>query len=117
VVSYIRGDLAKPVLPDEDVKGMVLIRGESFRLTMTTNGRENSRLVGKAYFDSSEGTIDLVETEGPDKGGMTAGIFEVNGDEMRICFPVREPFLERPTVMAAEPGSNRELLILRRLGQ
>jgi uncharacterized protein (TIGR03067 family) len=117
VVNYVRGDRAKPVLPDEDVQGTVQIRDGMFRFTISSGGREEARLLAKIYLDPAEGAIDLVETDEPDKGGMTSGIYELNGDEMRICLPTAEPFLERPTVISAEPGSHRELLILRRMNQ
>jgi uncharacterized protein (TIGR03067 family) len=116
-MSYVRGDRARPVLPDEDVKGMVQIRDGMFRFTISSGGREEVCLFAKVYLDSAEGAIDLVEADGPDQGGMISGIYEINGDEMRICLPTAEPFLERPTVMNVEPGSHRELLILRRMYQ
>src|SRR5262249_19253582 len=47
------------------------------------------------------------------KGGRTSlGIFELNGDKLRICF--REKGGERPSEFASEKGSNLVLIELRR---
>jgi uncharacterized protein (TIGR03067 family) len=116
VVELIRGDSASKVLPEEDMHGTVEFEGNTFRFVITSLGQEMDRWEATMSVDyaRSPGTIDLTFVVGPDSGRTAAGIFELNGDELRICLPIRHPFDDRPTELNAPQGSNRALFTLHR---
>jgi len=116
VVELVRGDLAAKVLPEEDMAGIVEIDGDHFRFIKTSLGQELDRVEAKVTVDYSRspGWIELTFVSGPDRGRTAAGIFELNGDEAQLCFPIRPPFDDRPTEFTAGQGSNRILFTLRR---
>jgi len=59
--------------------------------------------------------IDYVNLEGPSKAKTQAGIFELSGDELKICMSA--PNQERPTVFSSRPGDNRSYTTWRRTGK
>jgi uncharacterized protein (TIGR03067 family) len=115
VVELTRGDLAGKVLPNEDMQGVVDFQDDTFRFTLTSNGKVESQSAATFTLDPTGTQIDVTYTAGPDRGRMVLGLIEQNGDRVRICLPCQEPLLERPTVFDAETGSNRVLYVLRRL--
>jgi uncharacterized protein (TIGR03067 family) len=58
-------------------------------------------------------TIDIVPTEGAQKGKVIAGIYQLDGDELKLCLsrPGKE---QRPTEFATKAGSESVLLTLKR---
>lgn len=117
VIELARGDLASKVLPNEDFTGVVDFQVETFRFTMSSHGKAETRLQASFSADRSldSGSIDLTMIGGPNHGQVVMGIFELVGDELRICLPIQPPFNERPTGFKVEYGTNRELYVLRRL--
>jgi len=117
VIELTRGDLAAKVLPNEDMNGQVDFEDDTFRFTISFNGKIESSLNATFVHDPSQlpGTIDLTYLSGPDRGRVALGIYELNGDELRICVPLNDSLADRPTEMNAENGSNRMLYVLRRL--
>jgi uncharacterized protein (TIGR03067 family) len=116
VVELVRGDSASKILPDEDMTGTVQIEGNSFLFTIDSLGQEMERWEATISVDYSRapGTIDLTFISGPIRGRTAAGIFEMNGDEMRIALPVRDAFDDRPTELSAPQGSNKAVFTLKR---
>ena len=58
-------------------------------------------------------TIDLKAVEGSEKGLILEGIYEIKGDEMKLC--VRgEPGADRPLEFATKEGSKLVLFVLKR---
>jgi uncharacterized protein (TIGR03067 family) len=55
-------------------------------------------------------TIDATVTSGPDKGKKTVGIYEIDGDMLKICFAEKE----RPTEFSAKKGSSCTLDVYKR---
>jgi uncharacterized protein (TIGR03067 family) len=58
-------------------------------------------------------SIDCLLSEGPYKGLVVAGIYELNGDTLKICWSAWG-VLEHPIEFSATPGSQRALVILKR---
>jgi uncharacterized protein (TIGR03067 family) len=52
-------------------------------------------------------TIDVIVTEGPNKGAVMLGIYEIDGDTLRACFDMGGK--KRPTEFKSPPGS--EMLV------
>jgi uncharacterized protein (TIGR03067 family) len=115
VVELTRGDLAGKVLPNEDLQGVVDFQDDTFRFTLTSQGKVESQSVATFTLDPTGTQIDVTYTAGPDRGKMALGIIEQARDRVRICLPCQEPLLDRPADFNAEVGSNRILYVLRRL--
>ena len=70
--------------------GMVILQS---KITIDTNARPH--------------TIDYELTDGPDKGKIRHGIYELKGDTLLSCFGA--PGAERPTAFVSKPGDYRVL--------
>jgi len=58
-------------------------------------------------------TIDLTIEEGPSKGQTGLGIYELNGDQLKLCLG-RPGLPNRPTAFASPKGSDAQYVVLRR---
>ena len=56
--------------------------------------------------------LDLTVTDGSQQGAVVEGIYELKGNELRICAKVIGK--ERPTEFQSPAGSNVVLLVLKR---
>jgi uncharacterized protein (TIGR03067 family) len=56
--------------------------------------------------------IDVIPGDGPDKGKKLQGIYELNGDNLRIC--LSKPGKKRPTEFTSQADSGRVLIVLNR---
>src|SRR5262249_49727724 len=54
-------------------------------------------------------TIDYAMTDGPTKGQKQYGIYEIDGDTVRVCFAA--PGKDRPTEFASKPGNGHTLTV------
>jgi uncharacterized protein (TIGR03067 family) len=52
-------------------------------------------------------TLDIIVTDGPDKGKTLPAIYEINGDTMRICLSIKGK--DRPTAFESKPDSGTVL--------
>jgi uncharacterized protein (TIGR03067 family) len=61
--------------------------------------------VGTQTIDPSKSpkTIDVTITEGPSKGMVMLGIYEISGDTLKVCFDMEGK--KRPTEFKSAPGS------------
>ena len=57
-------------------------------------------------------TIDMKFTEGPEKGNTSYGIYELDGDNFKLCLTITGK--NRPTEFAAKPKSGHGLEVLKR---
>jgi uncharacterized protein (TIGR03067 family) len=57
-------------------------------------------------------TFDLVFTQGPEKGNTNRGIYEIKGDQWKLCLATRGD--ARPTAFATRPATGHALQVLRR---
>ncbi|HVS40312.1 MAG TPA: TIGR03067 domain-containing protein [Gemmataceae bacterium] len=58
-------------------------------------------------------TLDLTFGDGPNKGKTAKAVYEIKGDELKICHG--EPDAERPKELAAKEGSDLTLATLKRV--
>jgi len=86
-----------------------------------TRGNETSVLFGPQVFmkakftvdpTRSPKTIDLVHTDGGSAGQMQQGIYELEGDTLRLALAV--PGKERPSDFSASPGDGRTVVSWKR---
>ncbi len=97
-------------LPEEDFKEVVLIL-EGDRHT-TRNGAD--RYSGTFAIDPGKKPkrIDFLYDDGPEKGKTARGIYEFDGDTLKICLGLAGQ--ERPTEFTSKPGSRHFLEVLKR---
>jgi uncharacterized protein (TIGR03067 family) len=101
-------------LTEEDAKGVeVKLVVKDGKYTIYFNGKKG--ITGKLKLDASKNPkqIAAVAEEGPYKGKAMLGIYELKGDEMRVCFA--QPTKDRPTEFRTEKGSGLMLLGYRRV--
>jgi uncharacterized protein (TIGR03067 family) len=74
----------------------------------------DARLEGTFTVDQSRmpKTFDMTVAEGGDFATYPAGIYQLNGGTLRLCFAF--PARERPSTFETTPGSGRTLFIYRR---
>ncbi len=85
--------------------GRIIMKGDRF--TTESMGAEYAGISTVAAPN-----IDLRFTTGPEKGNTARGIFDLSGDELRICLTLTAT--ERPTEFRTWPGSGLALETLRR---
>src|SRR5437763_14240052 len=89
-------------LPADQLKGLVLTF-EGAKHTVK-NGTEVVQ-VGTQTIDPSKSpkAIDVTLTDGPMKGAVLLGIYELDGDTLKVCFDTGGK--KRPTEFKSPPGS------------
>jgi uncharacterized protein (TIGR03067 family) len=97
-------------VPEPAFKGSrIIINGETFK-AITEGVTYEGTL--KIKTTSKPKTIDLMFTEGPEKGKTALGIYELVGDDLKICLAM--PGRTRPASFSTKPGSGHALQALRR---
>lgn len=99
-------------LNDETVKRL--------RLTLTKEGGYKTELGEQVLFDSTcrldaakqPAQIDMIGTEGANKGQAAQGIYKLEGDRLTICYTM--PGQQRPANFESQPGSGATLVTWRR---
>jgi uncharacterized protein (TIGR03067 family) len=89
-------------LPASELKGLILIfEGDKH----TVKKGDEVIQVGTQKLDPSKSpkTIDVTMTEGPNKGAVMLGIYEIDGDTLKVCFDPQGK--NRPTEFKSPPGS------------
>jgi len=103
-------------LPDDKVKDAVLIFADGI-FTFKEGGKTIT--VGNYRLDpeAKPGVLDIVATEGPAKGQSQHGIYELKGDDLKLCqsFGVDRRPAEFKSVNVADEGNPRMLWIPRRV--
>jgi uncharacterized protein (TIGR03067 family) len=83
--------------------------GKTFALG---SGDDSDRGTFATDWSARPKTINVAFTEGPRKGQKQLGIYELNGDTLKVCWPLDGK--TRPTNFTTKPGSNRTLVIWQR---
>jgi uncharacterized protein (TIGR03067 family) len=89
-------------LPADELKGLVLtFEGDKH----TVKKGDAVIQVGTQKLDPSKSpkTIDVTMTAGPNKGAIMLGIYEIDGDTLKVCFDFQG--IKRPTEFKSAPGS------------
>jgi len=99
-------------LPADQLKEFVVIyEGEKH----TVKAGDKVIQVGTQKIDPSKSpkTIDVTMTEGPSKGAVMLGIYEIDGDTLKVCFDMEGK--KRPTEFKSEAGSQTFLNVHKRV--
>jgi uncharacterized protein (TIGR03067 family) len=97
-------------LPAEVVKVFSMtFKDDAYRVLIGTEKTE-----GTFTLDASKKpkTIDIVPDNGPDRGKRQPGIYEIDGDKIKIC--AAQPNKERPTTFDTKDKTGYTLMILHR---
>ena len=89
-------------LPAGELKGLILtFEGDKH----TVKKGDDVIQVGTQKLDPSKSpkTIDVTMTEGLNKGMVMLGIYEIDGDTLKVCFDPQGK--KRPTEFKSAPGS------------
>jgi uncharacterized protein (TIGR03067 family) len=88
-------------MPEQFLKTIKLeVRGDAYTVT---GGKTVDRGTLKRNETAKPKELDIVGTEGPNKGKTILAIYERNGDTLRICYDLAGK--ARPTDFEARPGT------------
>ncbi len=99
-------------LPAGELKGLILtFEGDKH----TVKKGDEVVQVGTHKLDPSKSpkTIDVTMTEGPNKGTVMLGIYEIDGDTLKVCFDLQGK--KRPTEFKSAPGSENFVNVHKRV--
>src|SRR5262249_803726 len=99
-------------IPPGDLKAFIVIfEGD----THTVKKGDEVIQVGKQKIDPSRSpkTIDVTMIEGPKKGAVMLGIYEIDGDTLKACFDPQGK--KRPTEFKSVPGSENFVNVHKRV--
>jgi uncharacterized protein (TIGR03067 family) len=93
---------------------------QKLRLTLTKEGGYKTELGDQVLFDSTcqidpaaePKQIDMIGTEGENKGKAAQGIYKRDGDALTICYTM--PGKPRPEGFESKPGSEATLVTWKR---
>jgi uncharacterized protein (TIGR03067 family) len=97
-------------IPEETIKeSRLIIKGKEF-----TMKEKIATYRGNFIIDPSKKpkTIDMKFTEGPEKGNTSLGIYELEGDDLKLCLTITAK--DRPSQLAAKPKSGHGFEVLKR---
>ena len=97
-------------MPPQDKKFVLTIKGESVTVKV---GEDSHEATIKADPSKTPKALDLTFGDGPQKGKTAKAIYEVKGDELRVCHG--DPDADRPTELASKEGSGLMLATLKRV--
>ena len=99
-------------LPADQFKGMtVTFEGDKYSVKMGDRVVEAATL--KLDPSRSPKTLDATVTEGPNKGNVILGIYEIDGDTLKVCFDPEGK--KRPTEFKSPAGSENFVNVHKRV--
>jgi uncharacterized protein (TIGR03067 family) len=99
-------------LPAGELKGFIItFEGDKH----TVKKGDEVIQAGTMKLDPSKSpkAIDVTITEGPEKGAVMLGIYELSGDTLKVCFDAQGK--KRPTEFKSAPGSETFVNVHKRL--
>ncbi len=98
---------------EEDAKSVNISIDADGKLTIEADGK----VVGRATLTIDPArkpkSIDMLTTEGENKGQVSMGIYEITEDTHRVCYA--PPTVDRPTEFSSTGGSGLILAVLKRV--
>jgi len=108
----IAGEADGKALADGALKdGKLVIKGDPYRVMLAGN----SVITGKQKLDPTKApkAIDIMDATGPNKGKVCPGIYEIQGDVLRVVFA--QPGQPRPTQFATVANSGQWMHVWQRV--
>ena len=99
--------------PEEGTKGMkITFTGDKMKIVRSAED-EGRSFTFKVDPTKKPKAIDTTAQDGNFKGETVQGIYELDGDTLKLCLPNR-PGADRPAKLESTEGSNLGLLTLKR---
>lgn len=97
-------------VPKEGPLSTITYDGHNWVIKFSTN----ELMKGTSKLDATKKPkqIDLSNETGPDKGKTLLAIYELDGDEYKVC--IAAPGKDRPTEFSSKEGSGQRLIIHKR---
>ena len=99
-------------VPIDLFKGMTVIF-EGDKYTVKMGDKVIQTATQKLDPSKSPKTLDGTVTEGPNKGTVILGIYEISGDTLKVCFDPEGK--KRPTEFKTAAGSQTTLVVYKRV--
>lgn len=99
-------------LPADELKG-IIVTFEGDKHTVKKGDEVIQSGTQKLDPSKSPKTIDVTMTEGVNKGAVMLGIYEIDGDTLKVCFDAEGK--KRPTQFKSAPGSATFVNVHKRL--
>jgi RNA polymerase sigma-70 factor (ECF subfamily) len=107
--KVVGGEEGGKAFPTKDVKGEVIITKD----TITVQSKEDKRVMRYKVDPSRKpGTIEMTTLEGKDKGETAQGIYQLEGDTLKMAFAPKGQ--ERPTEFSTKAGSKQMMFVMKR---
>ena len=87
------------------------IDGDNLTFRLSDSADHKTTAMFKVDSSKTPHTIDMTPQDGPEKGKVSLGIYEVKGDELRLCHAA--PGLDRPTEFVS--GDHRSVMVFKRV--
>ena len=100
--------------PTDAIRGAKVVFSKDVMTLISPDGEDKSEYTIKLEPKKSPKAIDIIPTVGTFKGQASLGIYEIDGDTLRLCQPHR-PSTSRPTKFSAPEGSELHLMVLKRV--
>ncbi len=97
--------------PDDEAD--VIFKGDTIAMVVQPAGKQFLKLTYKLDATKKPKVIDLTKAAGVGKGKTAAGIYELDGDTLKLCFPQDED-RARPTKFTSVEGARHVLFTMRR---
>jgi uncharacterized protein (TIGR03067 family) len=109
----ISGELAGQPFPQQVLKTIRLILTEN-RYTAVVAGKKD---VGNLILRSNQQprAMDILGTEGPNKGKTILAIYELTGDSLKVCYDLEGK--TQPREFRTSPGTQQFLVSYKRVSQ
>ncbi len=97
---------------DDNLKGAVRVNAGG---KYTVTPKDGKPIPGAFKVDATKKprTMDMMPEEGRYKGKTLLGVYEVDGDTLKVCFA--EPGKDRPTEFISKAGSGHVLVLHKRV--
>jgi uncharacterized protein (TIGR03067 family) len=102
--------------PTDAISGAKVIFSKEGMTLISPDGEDKTEYTIKLDSTKLPKSIDIIPLEGTFKGQTGLGIYETDGEILRICQPHR-PSTFRPFKFAAPEGSGLHLMVLKRVKQ
>ena len=97
-------------IPQEAInESRLIIKGKEFTMKEKIATYKGTFLIDPT---KKPKTIDMKFTEGPEKGNTSLGIYELDGEDFKLCLTITAK--DRPTEFAAKAKSGLGLEVLKR---
>jgi uncharacterized protein (TIGR03067 family) len=100
----------KPVKEEDAKQFKLVLDGDKYTFTIENMSKEEGTL--KLDPGQKPKAVDVMITTGTDKGKTQLGVYDIEGDTLKLCFV--PPGAERPRALAAKEGSMSSLFIFKR---